>query len=129
MSEISDSIVFPRMLDTTHIGKVFKYSANGDSPRQFRIVQVAEEEFEIHQAICDPYLGFPKFLGGNGLIHYRSYWEHGCDYDRVRLVFTTYDEALYHLKQYLHERREWLRKLDELNSKKKIFNVMCQLEE
>lgn len=129
MSEISDSIVFPRMLDTTRIGKVFKYSTNEDLTRQFRIVQVAEDEFEIHQTVCKGYLGLPKLLGGNGLIHYRSYWEHGCDYDRGRLVFPTYDEGLYHLKQYLHERREWLRKLEELNNKKKMFNVICQLEE
>lgn len=129
MSEMSEFIVYPSVLDTTPIGKVFKYSANGDLPRQFRIVQVAEDKFEIHQTICDPYLGFPKFLGGNGCVHYRCYWGHGCDYNGCRLVFPTYDEALYHLKQYLHERREWLRKLDELNSKKKMFNVMCQLEE
>ena len=129
MSEMSEFIVYPSVLDTTPIGKVFKYSANGDLPRQFRIVQVAEDEFEIHQTVCEGYLGLPKLLGGNGLIHYRYYWEHGCDFDRDRLVFPTYDEALYHLKQYLHERREWLRKLDELESKKKMFNVVCQLEE
>lgn len=129
MSEMSDFIVFPKMLDTTPIGKVFKYLTNEDLTRQFRIVQVAEDEFEIHQTVYEGYLGLPKLLGGNGLIHYRYYWEHGCDFDRCRLVFPTYDEALAHLKQYLQERREWLRKLDELESKKKMFNVMCQLEE
>lgn len=129
MSEMSDFIVFPKMLDTTPIGKVFKYSTNEYLTRQFRIVQVAEDEFEIHQTVCEGYLGLPKLLGGNGLIHYRYYWEHGCDYDIGRLVLPTYDEALAHLKQYLQERREWLRKLDELESKKKMFNVMCQLEE
>lgn len=74
MSEMSEFIVYPSVLDTTPIGKVFKYYANGDLPRQFRIVQVAEDEFEIHQTICDPYIGFPKFLGGNGCVHYRCYW-------------------------------------------------------
>ena len=129
MSEMSDYIGFPRVLDTTPLGKVFRYSSNGDLPRQFRIVQVAEDEFEIHQTVREGYLGFPKFLGGNGLIHYKYRWDQGCNFDRDRLVFPTYDEALSHLKQYLHERREWLRKEDELKSKKKMFNVMCQLEE
>lgn len=129
MSEMSEFIVYPSIPDTTPIGKVFKYSANGDLPRQFRIVQVADDEFEIHQTIYDPYLGLPKFIGGNGIVHYRYYWEHGYDYDRGRSVFTTYDGALSHLKQYLHNRREWLRKLDELGNKKKMFKVIYQLEE
>lgn len=52
MSEMSDFIGFPRVLDNTPLGKVFKYSDNGGLPRKFRIVQVAEDEFEKRKILA-----------------------------------------------------------------------------
>lgn len=124
MSEFSES-VGECLLEsqTARLHEVFKVVSsldNIDPYKQYRIVQVAEDEFEIHQVCYEGCFGLPKFIGGNGLFHWRFFWEHGSDFTRSREVRPTYEAAKVVIEVTLAHHK---RRLAEVK-KKKVWKIM-----
>lgn len=124
MSEFSETIGECLLeSQTAKLHEVFRVTSsldNIDQYKQYRIVQVAEDGFEIHQVCYSFCLGLPKWLGGNGMFHWGFFWEHGSDFTRSREVLSTYEAVKVVIEDTLvpHKRR-----LAEVK-KKKVWKVM-----
>lgn len=82
--------------DNALLGLIFRIESNRDNItpyKQYRIVQVTEDEYQVHQVCYEGYFGLPKWIGGNRVFHWKFFWEHGIDFTRSPEVYSTYKEA------------------------------------